>query len=173
METKEIYQLPAGVSGFFEENVETPKRTDVNQFRKCCENLAENSDYQMIDFFNFNSMPTKSYHLASFKHKTGGYILIFCNRYFPLVAFSQVADGKTVEQVDLMLPENEFFDDDLLDQYFKNDFEVLSSAYLGITVDADNIEDAKAVKQLTFYEFAEFSFWKPQVLADIVFNNWG
>ena len=173
MNTNLLFQLPPGVSGFYEENEATPAKADVYLFRRCCEQLAENTNYHLHNFYDFSESTTKSYHLAIFRHISDGFILVFCNRYYPLVAFSKVEDDTHIEKADLQLPKNEFIDDDLLKQYFKENFEVLNSDYLGITVDADNEEDAITVKQLTFYEFAEFSFWKPQVLADIIFNNWG
>ncbi|MEM1136589.1 MAG: hypothetical protein AAGI07_12185 [Bacteroidota bacterium] len=173
MENQEIFRLPAGVSGFYKEDEPTPSAVDVNQFRKACEQLAEQSGYTLHTFYDFSASKTKSYHLAILAKDTESYIMVFCNRYYPIVAFSRVLEIEKIAQADLSLPENTFFDDDQIAAFFKEDFTVLASDYLSITVDADNEADALAVEKLTFYEFAEFSFWKPQLLAEIIFNNWG
>ena len=173
MKKTEKFILPPGVSGFYKENENTPSLVDIYLFRKFCENLAEKTGFQLYSFYDFSSSNSKSYHLAIITKSESEFILIFCNKYYPLIAFSKVLDSKNINQADFDLPKNEFFDDEKLASYFKTDFKILNSDFLSITVDADNEEDAIAVKELTFYEFAEFSFWKPQVLAEIIFNNWG
>ncbi|UZR94368.1 hypothetical protein [Chondrinema litorale] len=167
------YILPPGVSGFYKEGEDTPASIDVYQFRKACENLVEKTGYLLEAFYDFTLSETKSYHLAVVFKPDNSYILIFCNRYYPIIAFSKVLDIKNINQADFDLPENEFFDNEQLATFFKNNYEVLTCDYLSITVDADNEDDAVTVKRLTFYEFAEFSFWKPQTLGDIIFNDWG
>lgn len=166
-----LYILPAGVSGFLRENENTKIQFDHQLFLKACnsESLGENLQLSHIDLLENEA--NKSYMFAYYVRQDLPDLIVFCNKYFPIVAFSEVLDEHNQPQEN-PFPDNHFCDLKSLNSVFEPDFKVLDKSYLTTKVDADDEENSKKVSQLTNYEFSEFSFWQPQIIGDILFNDW-
>jgi len=171
-----MYILPEKVSGFYDKGDTPPKAFPFSLFRKNCKQIDQQSEYSVLGMTDFPSQPNRSYYLTLLQHFVKGHFFIFCNRYYPLIAFSRLLDDSTPDFRSIeggMLPGNEFIDLPELHALLNKEFVVLDKEYLATSVNADNPEDAVSVSKLSYKEFAEFSFWKPRVISDIIFNNWG
>ncbi len=164
------FLLPAGISGFFETGTKAPPLLNFEDFARACEKAGNLSNFSLRQVYNFNEQPARSYHAAVFFRDTT--LLALCNKYFPVVAFARIANGAEAQLLDHM-PENEYVNVPELSHIFEEGFTVLDKTGLTITVDADVPEDALAVSLLSDNEFAEFAYWEPKIVADIIFNNWG
>ncbi len=170
----EFFVLPTGVSGFFESGGELPQIL-FEDFEKACLQIASASHFDLKEMYGFEDEPTRSYYLAFLTSEQGN-VLVFCNKYFQLVAVSELMEKVSSLKEFLAkgeMPQNQFSDVPEVSQNLPEGYDYLTSAYLAKSVDADNEEDALAVKALSDIEFAEFSYWEPRQLSDIIFNNWG
>ncbi|MBX2840789.1 MAG: hypothetical protein KTR26_03405 [Flammeovirgaceae bacterium] len=166
------YILPSGVSGFLRESENTIIQFDHQLFVKSCETVGskiENFQFSHLDLFK-NDL-NKSYLYAYYKRENTADLIISCNKYFPIVAFSEVLDEEN-DPSENPFPDNQFCDLISLHSVFECNFQILDKAYLTTKVDADDEENSKKVSQLTNYEFSEFSYWQPQIIGDILFNDW-
>ena len=167
----EKFILPPYVSGFYKDGGRTAEKVPFGLFSESCKKLADESDFTLVKAYDFSGQPNRSYHLAAFTGKLN--LLAMCNKYYPIVAFSVIESPSTNFDFNISMPKNEYLDGAEMAPFFSEHFTVLDKAYLAITVDADNPSDAKVVSRLSDNEFAEFAYWEPKVVADIVFNNWG
>jgi len=175
-ENTEKFILPPYVSGFYKDGGRTPEKVSLSIFRDACEKLAHGVGWELKRVLDFSGQPSRSYHLAVFAAGDAHERLVLCNKYYPIVAFAKVvqpsADGHSFDY-EKGMPENEYIEPGEGGQFFTPRFTALDKAYLAVTVDADNPSDAVVVSKLSDYEFAEFAYWEPKIVADVVFNNWG
>lgn len=171
--------LPEKVSGFHDPGDPPPSLFPFSILEKKCEQIDQMSEYSLVKAIDFLEEENRSYYLVLIRHFTKGHFLIFCNKYYPLVAFSHLVEQPLYQEPSLTtiekgeIPPNEFVNLPDLEPFLKPEFTVLEKDFLAKSVNADNPQDAISVSKLCHSEFAEFSFWKPKVLSDIIFNNWG
>ncbi|MDW7694676.1 hypothetical protein R9C00_07980 [Flammeovirgaceae bacterium SG7u.111] len=169
-----FFVLPTGVSGFFESGGELPQIL-FEDFEKACLQIAAASHFDLKETYAFEDEPTRNYYLAFLTSEQGN-VLVFCNKYFQLIAVSELMEKISSLKEFLAkgkMPQNQFADVPEVFQSLPKGYDYLTPTYLAKSVNADNEEDALAVNALSDIEFAEFSYWEPRQLSDIVFNNWG
>lgn len=168
----DIYVLPPKISGFHDRTSPAPKLWNLKPFQQCCQRVVQGGIFEVIHFFDFTQHPSKSYHFTLFVRGEQFY-LVFVNKYYPYIAIAQVLVPISVVH-DLVneLPVNQFVDVPALAKYFEGDFEVLPASFLERSPDADDPESAAIVKDLEKAEFAEFAYWEPRCIGEIIFNNW-
>jgi hypothetical protein len=171
MRSKNII-FPANITGFYNPNESAPKPLELDTFKTICNTLKTVGDFDLIQFFDYSDDADKSYHLQLIE-KEGKWYFIFLNKYSPLIAFSEIFEknwsgwnGKEE------LPKNRYIDMPELAKHFPTDFQLIPQEILLLPIDADNPKSAEVVQNLKDAEFAEFSYFAPQCLGNIVFNNW-
>lgn len=164
--------LPPNISGFFGKEIIQP-HTDIKVFRHYCEDLSKEG-YHLVDWIDLGLNTSRSYHLALFENPFGKQYLVFCNKYYPYVGFSEVIAENKLSYIDTsqVLPSNQYIDNETLAHHYSRYFIVIPTDILQTKVDADDIANTYIVSKLTNYEFAEFAYYEPKIIGDIVFNNW-
>lgn len=154
-----------GVSGFAR-NIQ-PDSALLSRFEQAIARLAEAEGWQVK---TASARLCHSFAYQVLLHEpTGQARLVFCNRVAPLVALAQVVNWRGDS-----LPENRFISDERWAAWLDDQgFAVLAQALLEQKLDADIPESAALVQQLDDLEFAEFAYWEPKTVADIIFNDWG
>lgn len=159
-------QLPPHISGF---TSAYHKAIPCVSLRKI-ENFIQDLPFEFKKFTNNNKSKNYNYHYLSAKNKEEKF-LIFFNKLYPIIAVSKILESNQASYSDL--PKNEFVDVPSLESYAKqHQFILLRKELLEQKMDADIPVVQSIVGQLSQVEFAEFSYYEPQVIADIIFNNW-
>lgn len=165
------FSFPAGISGFWSKKDTPPPTLDTNLFQEKCEEV-KNVGFNLIAI-HFAPKKKFSYHAALFE-KDDKQIVVFCNKYYPIVAFAPAETKLTAKDLASFEPPSTYVEDEILSAYFNQaPFQVIPGDILRLEVDADNPETTSVVHLLYDVEFAEFAFWEPRSMGDVVFNNWG
>jgi len=171
-ETQQII-FPPKVTGFHNPSDSAPELQDLKPFHLKCQAISAVGLLNPIEFFDYSAEPSRSYHLQLAEDSRSIGYFLFLNKYAPLVAISKMLDNSwkswdgTGE-----LPPNQYIDFPELEAYFQPDFQLIPVATLLLPIDADKPESAAVVQNLQDSEFAEFSYFAPQNLGNLVFNNW-
>ena len=164
--------FPPKTTGFYNPDEQPPVLQSLEGFMKACEQMASIKGFELLTLFDYTDIPSKSYHLQLMKDQDGQGFFIFVNKYSPLIAFSKIDainwEGWNGEGE---MPQNHYVDMIELTSYFHG-MDVIPVEVLLMPIDADEAESAVVVQQLQDAEFAEFSFFAPQNLGNLVFNNW-
>jgi hypothetical protein len=122
---------------------------------------------------DYSQQPNWSYHAGLWLWEDEP-LLLLVNKYYRLAACSRVDDRQAWEawQPGQPLPRNQYIDFPALREWLPESWVLLPQAFLLQAVDADQAESQAAVAQLQLQEFAEFSYWEPRNMGNIVFNNW-
>jgi hypothetical protein len=163
--------LPSGISGLHTTCLPDDQGQYLELFRQACQQATHLSGRVLLNVYDLLNEVDRTYHLACIQTQEGT-LLIFCNKYYPIVAVSQVTQEDAMAALPWQLPPNQFTEAPELRHFFEPSFTILSPEYLRIPVNSDIPELARAVSQLDDFEFAEFSYWEPKYISDIVFNSW-
>lgn len=142
--------LPKGITGFFTQGQQTPPRTDLAAFKKCCFAAARARRARVVSFSDADSAPVRNFHTCQLSTPERE-ILIMCNAHFPLVALQR--DG-------------EFVDEPQLAPFFSSDFRVLGKAELEEPIDSSEMSELDPA------EVDQARYWKPRRIGDVVYNDW-
>ncbi|MEH0155592.1 hypothetical protein V6R21_15705 [Limibacter armeniacum] len=164
-----LFTLPTYISGFTEEGVSPLNHIEPYEFRLF---LSRQKGVEILSFHDFETDYDCSY-MLSLVEMNDDKFLIFCNKYFPYVAVSKVLEeGVSLKDETAELPRNRFVKDIGLSEIDDLPFSFLEVELLELKVDADNADSMFVLKQISDTEFAEFSYWQPLIIADIIFNRW-
>ncbi len=171
MEQRSSFSFPAGVSGFWSKKDPAPSPFAPALFEDRCAQ-ARALDFE-LKAVALAQQPKRSYHLALLE-KPGEQLVVFCNKYYPLVAFFVPPVPILPEKLHEVLPPPVYVAHPELAQLFAQaPFQVIPAEVLALEVDADNPATTGVVCHLYDAEFAEFAFWEPRAMGDVAFNNWG
>ncbi len=169
--TSNTFFFPAGISGFWSKKDTPPPILETSLFQEKCEEV-KTIGYELIAI-HFAENKRQSYHSALLQ-KNEEQIVVFCNKYYPIVAFTQPNALLSANDLIQFEPPSVYVAHEMLAAYFNQaPFQVIPSEILRLEVDADNPETTSVVHLLYDVEFAEFAFWEPRSMGDVVFNNWG
>ncbi|PWJ44456.1 hypothetical protein [Sediminitomix flava] len=149
--------LPTYISGFFPQDYEK-EPFDLDKF------LQQVFTDSKIDFSKAvidRQSSDHTYILVKFKYDDVA-LLLLSHKYFPVMAISKNNFG-SFEFLDI--PE-------LVEAFFQKSVKVLSKATLETPVNGHHPTCVQLVKDLADIEFAEFAFYEPKYISDIVFNRW-
>lgn len=165
------FSFPAGISGFWSKKDTPPPTLDTQLFQEKCEEV-KTVGFNLISI-HFTDKKKQSYHSALLE-KDGEQIIVLCNKYYPIVAFAEPESKISESELSKYEPPKVYVEHEILAAYFNQaPFQVIPSEILRLEVDADNPETTSVVHLLYDVEFAEFAFWEPRSMGDVVFNNWG
>ncbi len=172
MERKKTIQFPKNITGFRNPKKPAPNQIGLENFRAICAIIEAVESFDLIQFFDYSEQENKSYHLQLIE-KEGKAYFIFLNKYAPFIAFSEIFEENWRSwNGNGELPKNRYIDIPELTKHFQTDFQIIPQATLLLPIDADNPKSAEVVQNLEDAEFAEFSYFAPQCLGNIVFNDW-
>ena len=163
--------FPPKVSGFYERKSGPPALLPVADLKQALHDLdGLGIQWQLIDF---SHQPNYSYHVCFISWQDKGYFF-FMNKYYYLAAFSQIEDMEEWQNWEegQLLPRNQYTDIPQLHDILSTPWTILPEEMIIQKVDADNEISQKIVMNLQNAEFAEFSYWEPQNMGNILFNNW-
>ncbi|MFT5616812.1 MAG: hypothetical protein ACI85I_000026 [Arenicella sp.] len=164
--------FPKNITGFHNLNKPAPSQIGLERFKAICITIKAVGDFDLIQFFDYSEQGNKSYHLQLIE-KEGNAYFIFLNKYASFIAFSEILEENWQSwNGEGELPKNRYIDFPQLTKYFQTDFQIIPQEILLLPIDADNPKSAEVVQNLEDAEFAEFSYFAPQCLGNIVFNNW-
>ena len=164
--------FPPNITGFHNPNKPAPNQIELDDFKAVCATIKAVESFELIRFFDYSEQENKSYHLQLIEKERKAYF-IFLNKYVPFIAFSEIFEENWKGWSGVgELPKNRYVDFPELAKYFQSDFQVIPQEILLLPIDADNPKSAAVVQKLEDAEFAEFSYFAPQCLGNIVFNNW-
>ncbi|MEN7551421.1 hypothetical protein AAG747_26125 [Rapidithrix thailandica] len=165
--------FPPNASGFFSKGAEIFTKVDWSEFEKHCKLVDAQTDYTLKFLLRRKLEDNHSYHEAIFLTPENKGLFVFVNKFYPFIAISQSLMPLTEELSEKEgLPDNEFINHQELASVFEPVFTVISKEVLTKKLDADDEIASKYVQQLTFHEFAEFAYWEPRIMANILFNKW-
>lgn len=123
--------------------------------------------------FNLEPYHHYSYHLCHIEYGETSY-LFFINKYAKIGALSKVHPSASIEgwHIDEELPRNSYDDWKEGTRLLASHWAIVPPDILTLSVDADNPESQRIVSELQNEEFAQFAYWEPQNMGNILFNNW-
>lgn len=165
--------FPPNVTGFHSPSQPAPALRDLQDFHAKCQAVSALSMLEMVSFHDYSDEPNRSYHLQLAKDSRSIGYIIFVNKYAPLIAFAKImASDWEGWNGSGNLPTNEYTDWQELADIFQPDFQTIPVKTLLLPIDADQPESAAVVQNLQDAEFAELSYFAPQNMGNLVFNNW-
>ncbi len=165
------FSFPAGISGFWGKKDAPPPTFAPTLFEERCQQTRA-LDFELASIA-FANEKKQTYHVALLQ-KSNEQLLVFCNKYYPIVAFAIPESSLAPEHLPRIEPPHTYAEHEALAQLFNQEpFQVIPTPILRLEVDADNPETTAVVHQLYDAEFAEFAFWEPRSMGDVVFNRWG
>ncbi|GAA4843144.1 hypothetical protein [Algivirga pacifica] len=158
-----IIQLPAAISGYgkIQEEV-APERF---------KNYLKGLPLTLLDFQSFQQEPNYSYMLGLLLDaEQQKFYYFFCNKYYPYIACAEIKEMAETRITPHLLV-NQFVDlTEVKDP--EGYFTILPVYFLEKKVTSDELLISHILQHLEHQEFAEFAYWEPRILANIIFNRW-
>lgn len=147
-------KFPYGITGFHFATEPSPPEVNVNQFKQICYGVALRNKGRVIDI---QKPRDANYYCAEMQlfDKT---FFILLNCHYPYVAFAS-----TVEYGDIS-----FIEPPTLEKEFSSIYYVLKSKELNAPFDESLVENS----ELNEAELDQISYWKPETIGEIIFNQW-
>jgi hypothetical protein len=161
--------LPPNVSGFFDH--QPPALLPVKELQQGIEGLRTLEGFKDLVFADCTGQTSRSYHWALLELKEGSYF-IFLNKYHRIAACSRIKHAVQARDWEEELPENMYVHHSGIFAVLEETFTVLYPELLMLPIDPDKGDSVPVVARLQLSEFAEFSFWEPRNIGQVVFNNW-
>lgn len=159
--------LPRGVSGF---GIKNQKELSVSDLKKAAEAITEQLGFEM-DWVDGSSNTNCTYHFAILYGSTSeskSQKALLIHKFFPLAALVKFdGSSRAEEQGEL----NEFIFSEASARLV-GEFHLFSGAFLNHPADGDDPICEEVLQLLSNEEFAEFAYYEPRCLGDIIFNNW-
>ena len=173
MAEKKSIIFPPNITGFYNVSEGPPKPESTMLFFAKCQEAEAQGLLETVQFFDYSEEPNRSYHLQLVKDSNSIGHFIFVNKFSSLIAISKILDANWEDwDGDGELPTNQYVDHAELSQAFKPLFTSVPVKVLLLPIDADNPESAEVVQLLQDVEFAQLSFYAPQNMGNLLFNNW-
>ena len=154
--------LPVGVSGFCNPHIyQLSMYTHNPLFFQLCSDINQTTDFRLLH--SEATAKGQNFSYALFENK--GFVAIMCNQYYPLIGYCAVPAAR--------LSGGKFTDVPELDTFFEKDFKILRQDFLENPVNADNKRSRIILQNIGHEEFAQFAYWEPEIIGEIVFNRWG
>ncbi|AIQ19145.1 hypothetical protein H70357_22350 [Paenibacillus sp. FSL H7-0357] len=155
--------LPEGITGFGK-SLATTKITD-KEFKFFCHQFSEELGLDIVNVVEI--FYTSNYYIGELA-KASGKVYIIMNKQYPFVAFASEYRNGNIEFIDNTYYINTF--SRCREQFESNDrcdiYRILGLEDLEMRVNEEMIQN------LNQDELKQIKYWKPQVLKEIVFNNW-
>jgi hypothetical protein len=169
----ETFALPPKTSGFYNTDDSPPEEMPMAEVSRALDGLHSLPGIEKLESISYAQEPNRNYHLAIVQ-ANGEWRLVFVNKYYPIVACSRVLDeialvkwGRKGE-----LPANEYMDWPEIAAVLPQNWRIAPKSMLLTRIDPDEGLSTPMIENLQNREFAEFSFYDPRYVGQIIFNNW-
>jgi hypothetical protein len=167
-----MWTLPAMISGYRDQYMPPLPTSKVSAFSQWCQLAAEQGIFRLHTLCLRTEAKAGSYHYAGISFAdTDGFFLLLCNRFHPFAGLAAIAVLPSACQI----PEQAltFCDHPLISQHFHlPEFNLLPAEFLNNKIDSEDSISQGAVSNLCNEEFAQFTYWQPKTLGDVVFHYW-